>query len=415
MEAQQRQNLLILFAVGLLFWSSLASLLPTLPPYIEDVGGTKQQIGIVMGSFAIGLLLFRPVLGHLADQRSRKLVVMIGTSVAAIAPLGYLVVDSIGLLMLLRAFHGISIGAFTTGYIALVTDLSPVRQRGELIGYMSLVTPLGMALGPALGGFLQTEAGYTVLFSFSGGLGLLATIGASQVREPRRERQSNQGKAQPTLKAIWQLLISPRLRIPALVLLLVGLAIGSLTTFIALFIRETGVNLNPGWFFTAMAITSFNMRLIAGRASDRYGRGLFITGGLVCYGLSMFLISQAKSPQVFLLAGLIEGAGAGTLLPMMIALVSDRSLPTERGQVFSVCISGFDLGIAIAGPVFGFFADQLGYEGIFSLAAGLTVVALIIFLTQSSQDLSRSLRFATGRERDVYEISEKAPVPENLG
>ncbi|MBD0363110.1 MAG: MFS transporter, partial [Coleofasciculus sp. C3-bin4] len=54
LEPQQRKNLLVLFAAGLLFWASLGSLLPTLPLYVEDVGGTTQQIGLVMGSFAIG-------------------------------------------------------------------------------------------------------------------------------------------------------------------------------------------------------------------------------------------------------------------------------------------------------------------------------------------------------------------------
>ena len=403
--AQQRQNLLILFTTGLLFWSSLASMLPTLPPYIEDVGGTKQQVGIVIGCFAIGLLLLRPTLGQMADEHSRKLVVIIGTSVAAIAPLGYLVSSAIPWLMIVRAFHGITIAAFTTAFTALVTDLAPVNQRGELIGYMSLVTPIGMAVGPALGGFIQTGSGYVPLFLFASGLGLLATLGASQVSEPDRVKLSRPTTKQSRLKLIWQLLLSPGLRIPAVVFLLVGLAFGSLTTFIALFIRDTGVNLNPGWFFTAAAIASFIMRLLVGRASDRYGRGLFVTGSLFFYGLSMITISLAQSPQGFLLAGFFEGAGAGTLIPVMIALISDRSDPNHRGQVFAVCISGFDLGIAIAGPVFGFFAEQLGYQRIFALIAALIFLALIIFVTQSSKDLSHSLKFAIGRSPDLYAIN----------
>jgi MFS family permease len=43
-----------------------------------------------MGSFAIGLILSRSWLGNLVDRRSRKLVVLFGTIVAATAPLGYL-------------------------------------------------------------------------------------------------------------------------------------------------------------------------------------------------------------------------------------------------------------------------------------------------------------------------------------
>ena len=98
-EPQQRNNLLVLFAAGLLFWASLAALLPTLPLYVQDVGGTIQQVGLIMGAFAIGLIFSRPILGKLADQHSRKLVVLIGLAVVAIAPLGYLFVASVPLLL----------------------------------------------------------------------------------------------------------------------------------------------------------------------------------------------------------------------------------------------------------------------------------------------------------------------------
>ena len=420
LEPQQRKNLLVLFAAGLLFWASLGSLLPTLPLYVEDVGGTMQQIGLVMGSFAIGLLLCRPKLGKLADQRSRKLVVLIGMAVVAVAPLGYLFVKSIPLLLLIRAFHGISIAAYTTGNSALIVDLSPVEKRGELIGYMSLTNPIGIAIGPAIGGFLQEQAGYTPLFLFSFGVGLLGFFLACQVKEPPithepveapvmgaqgSESQTDNVSVKPESDKFWQMLGSPRLRIPALVLLLTGLVFGAVATFVALYIREAKVDFNPGWFYTAAAMSSFSIRLITGRASDRYGRGVFLTASLVCYALGMLFLSQAQSAVYFLLAGLLEGAGGGTLIPMMIALISDRSHPHERGRVFSLCMGGFDVGIAIAGPVLGTFAQQLGYQGIFSLTTGLAVLALIVFITQNSKDLPHSLRFATGRGRDVYALN----------
>ncbi len=414
LEKQERQNLLVLFVVGLLFWSSVASLLPTLPSYVEDVGGTKQQVGIVMGAFAIGLLLFRPMLGQMADKRSRKLVLLLGTAVAGIAPLGYLFVQSIPLLMAVRAFHGISIAAFGTGYSALVVDLSPIRQRGELIGYMSLVVPIGVATGPAIGGLLQNAAGYKPLFVMATGLGILSLIGACQIKEYKRgeiEIQSNQTEglsgnshSEPLVKQIGRIFGSLPLGIPSLVLLLIGFAFGALTTFVPLFIRETRVDLNAGWFYTAAAIASFSMRLFIGRASDRYGRGLFIIGSLGSYVLAMLMLSQARSASAFLLAAILEGAGAGTLIPMMIALLSDRSSPQERGRVFALCISGFDLGVAIAAPLFGSVAEQVGYRGIFLISSGLAMLALIVFLTLSSKNLSSSVRFALGRERDAFAV-----------
>jgi MFS family permease len=419
LEPQQRHNLLILFVAALLFWVSLACLLPTLPLYVEDLGGTTQQIGLVVAAFAVGLLLCRPTLGKLSDRRSRKLVVLIGFTVVTIAPLGYLFAKSIPLLLLIRVFHGISIAAYTTGNSALIVDLSPVDKRGEVIGYMSLSTPIGMAIGPAIGGFLQAEVGYTSLFLFSFVAGLLGLLFAFRVQEPRltsvgipvvdtqRSKTQTTGvSVEPDNEKFWELLGSPRLKIPTLVMLLAGLIFGSLATFVALYIREAKVDLNVGWFYTAAAMTSFCSRFFTGRASDRYGRGLFITVSLVFYCLSMLLLAQAQSPVAFLLAGLLEGAAAGTLIPTMIALISDRSYAHERGRVFALCLGGFDVGIAIAGPFFGTFAQQLGgYQGIFSLTLGIALLALIIFITQNSKDFGYSLRFATGREPDIYALS----------
>jgi MFS family permease len=396
---QLRRNLTILFIAGLLFWSSLTALLPTLPLYVEELGASEQQIGFVMGCFAIGLLLFRSVLGRLADEHSRKIVLLIGMSVVASAPLGYLVVKSIPLLMVIRAFHGISIAAFTTGYAALVADIAPSHKRGEVIGYMSLVNPIGLAIGPALGGFLQAGAGYIPLFLLSSGLGILGLIFTSQVVNPQIIADS---RTNPKENVFWKLLFSPRVRVPALVLLMVGLAFGTLSTFVPLFIRSAGVDLNAGLFYTAAAIASFGVRLVAGRASDRYGRGLFITISLILYTVAMLLLWVANSPSGFLAAAIVEGMGAGTLIPMIAAMMADRALPTERGKIFGVCMVGFDVGIAIAGPVLGSVAQQVGYRHIFGFASGLTFLSIIIFLTQCSKDLPHSLRFALGKGRDVY-------------
>ena len=154
LESSTKAKLIYLFLAGLFFWICITLLLPTLPIYIEYVGGTTKQVGIVMGCFAIGLLASRTWLGKVADRRSRKMVILIGSLVAALAPILYMSADSVFSLGAIRAFHGISIAAFTIGYSALVVDLAPVEHRGTLIGHMNLAVPIGMSVGPALGGFL---------------------------------------------------------------------------------------------------------------------------------------------------------------------------------------------------------------------------------------------------------------------
>ncbi len=401
-DSQLRRNLLFLFAAGLLFWSSMASLLPTLPLYVEDIGASKQQIGIVMGSFAIGLLVCRPYLGRMADERGRKIVLIIGVLAAALAPLGYAVVKSIPLLMALRAFHGISIAAFTTAYSALVTDIAPPDKRGEIIGNMSLVNPVGMAIGPALGGYLQASVGYIPLFLLSTGLAVSSLLCTLQIISPTLDthpRGENNGSN------FWQILLSPRVRIITIVMLLVGLAFGTLSTYVPLFIKSIKIDFNAGLFYSAAAITSFSIRLLIGKLSDRIGRGLFITIGIACYSISMFLLWQANSPLSFIIAALVEGIGGGTMIPMVVATVADRSQPHERGKIFAICVGGFDVGIAVAGPVLGSVSEQVGYRNMFAFAGVLTFLAIIIFLTQSSKDVRSSLRFALGRGKDAYALN----------
>ena len=402
LDSNLRRNLLVLFAAGLSFWASLASLLPTLPLYIEDIGATKQQIGLIMGSFAIGLLLFRPLLGQLADKRGRKIVLMIGLLSAAIAPIGYNFVQSIPILFVIRAFHGISIAAFSTAFLALVADIAPVENRGELIGYMSLTNPIGMAIGPALGGYLMETYSYTALFTLSTALACFGLLFSLPIINPIVEAQE---QAINSDSSFWLKLLAPRIRIPAILLFIIGLTLGNLHTFVTLFIKSAEVDLTPGFFYTVVAMASFCSRLFSGKASDRFGRGLFITSSLICYTLAMLILWNANSSVEFLLAATVQGIGGGTIIPMISAMITDRSYSYERGRTFGLCMIGFDIGVALAGPIFGGIAQQIGYRNIFGFNSGITLIAIIIFITLSSKDLPASLRFAFGRGVDIYSLN----------
>jgi MFS family permease len=398
-----KRNLRILLASSLLFWAGIGSLLPTLSLYVQDIGGNNQEIGFVTGAFAIGLLGSRTWLGRLADQRSRKLVLIIGFVVATIAPISYLLFQSIPWLIVIRIFHGICIAAFATAYIALVVDLSPQKNRGELIGYMTLGNPIGTAIGPALGGFIQEGWGNTALFLMATGFSGLGLLCATQVQTPVLPMEPNPAAYETS----WQLLTGPRLRVPTLVFLLVGLAFGTLVTFVPLLIKSTSMDVNPGFFYTATALGGFGVRLVVGKASDRFGRGLPITLSLVLYTLSMCLVWSAHDTFSFLLAGLIEGSAAGILIPTVSALIADRARPQERGRLFGLCLIGFDLGIAISGPLLGSVGGALGlgYRNMFAVAAGLAFLSLLTFTTQSGRTLSDSLQFAFGRGKDAYAIA----------
>ena len=48
----------------------------------------------------------RPIAGDLADRIGRRPLVLLGTAIFALAPLGYALVETIPGLLVLRLFHG---------------------------------------------------------------------------------------------------------------------------------------------------------------------------------------------------------------------------------------------------------------------------------------------------------------------
>jgi len=84
----------------------------------------SSKLVLVMGCLR---LLFRSVVRAPADQHN-KIVLLIGMGVVASAPLGYLMVQSIRLLMVIQAFHGISIFAATPDIVPWWRTLHPLES-----------------------------------------------------------------------------------------------------------------------------------------------------------------------------------------------------------------------------------------------------------------------------------------------
>jgi len=464
-------------------------MLPNLALYIKSFGATNQEVGWVMAAFAAGLLGFRPKMSRLTDTQGRKPSLLIGVVVIALAPILYLDVmllpqttvtipilgwqckSAVLALAIVRAFHGLSVAAFATAYTAAVADMAPPKHRGELISFMSLAGPMGMAMGPALGGYLKSS--FALAFLSMTVMGTVGTILVLMSKEPPQAsiQLSASGKQQhaddievaprtrlnqlsaralsltakaDTAKAdftevmgaesiatesvatgsvatesiattkpttqkqpfFWSLIFAAPIRIPALMLFMVGIAFGATITFVPLYVEQMAWDINVGLIFTASAIASFSIRTFSGTASDQLGRGRFISLGLIFYTLSMVTLYFAQSPTMLLLAGALQGAGSGTTIPIIAALMTDRSQPNERGLTFGLCLTGFDLGIALAGPIMGQIADISGsYTFVFALAGLMTFLGLLTFITTSSKDLNHSVRFALHGGRDVYAVN----------
>lgn len=119
----------------------------------------------------------RLLLGVLADRLGAKRVLIAGLLVQAFAAGAYALVSRQGEFYLVAVVFGLAYGGVMPLYAVLARAYFAPRIMGTVLGAMTMASSLGMALGPAVGGWIfDTFQGYAWLYigSFAVGLGAAA-------------------------------------------------------------------------------------------------------------------------------------------------------------------------------------------------------------------------------------------------
>lgn len=140
-----------------------------------------------------GRLLF----GALADRYGAKPILVGGLLVQALAAASYLAVDQLDGFYAVALVFGMAYGGTMPLYASLARDAFDPRILGGALGAANLLSSLGMALGPVVGGWLYDRYGsYTWLYLGSMLVGLAAA--AIALAFPRAPRES--GGLRPALQ-----------------------------------------------------------------------------------------------------------------------------------------------------------------------------------------------------------------------
>jgi DHA1 family tetracycline resistance protein-like MFS transporter len=134
---------------------------PRSPYYILPAGYTVQQGYILLGWLVAIYPLFQflaaPILGQLSDKYGRRKVLGVslgGTSIAYILFAIGIITKNIPLLFLARAFDGVTGGNIPVAQ-AVVTDITPPKERAKNFGLIGAAFGLGFIIGPYIGGKLS--------------------------------------------------------------------------------------------------------------------------------------------------------------------------------------------------------------------------------------------------------------------
>ena len=357
------RDFLLTCASSFLFYGSFYFLLSTLPLYVEDVGGNKSDIGLVMGAFTITAMLLRPLVGRVSDQRGRRPLMLLGALVFIASSAAYNTVHSVPALIGLRLLHGVGMASYNTAAVALVADIAPDTRRGEAMGFFGTFANLAMASLPAVGIAIKDMSSFHVLFWVSAATGVSALLMTLPIAEPARHMPA--AEQPPSSRGP---LLELSVAGPAVAMFCACLAYGTVVTFVAPHAEERRLG-NPGLFFTAMAVALVAVRWGSGRLSDTLGRWTVILPGMLALGAALVLLAQSYSQPSFLAAGVVYGLGFGAAQPALLALAVDLSPPERRGAAMGTFFMAFELGIGLGAVLMGLVAQATSYRDMYLIAA----------------------------------------------
>ena len=140
----------------------------------------------------------------------------------------------------------------------------------------------------------------------------------------------------------------------------VVMGLGFIIPLFPIYVSQKGAtNFQLGLIVSGFTISQFLVQPFFGGLSDRFGRKLFMVGGLACYGFVASLYVLATSLSHVFLIRLLHGVGAGMIWPALSAFIVDQSPAERRGETMGF-LSGMEMVGFAAGPLLGGALYSLG-------------------------------------------------------
>ncbi|GMK48369.1 MFS transporter [Paenibacillus glycanilyticus] len=392
------KNFILLALSNLFLFFGLEMLLPTLPLFADEKGGSGSQIGMMLGIFTFSAVVSRLLIGIELKHFGKRKLLLIGVTICLIGMACYYAANSISALLALRVVHGFGFGIATALYGTLVSDAIPAERRGEGMGYFAMGNAVSFSIGPMLGLWLLDQYDYAGLFG-AGVVFLAITLvltllvrqkGAQSVEIAAAEAAAAaELHAAGTKPSPWAEIIEPKVLVPSMLGSLVGFAFGGMLSFVTLFTKDIGIT-QTGYFFLVVAISEVLIRFISGPLFDRKGPFWVLFPTAILCMIGCVLLYYTDSMAMLLLAGVFYGAGFGAMFPALQAWVINLVQPERRGVATATYYNFFDIGIGLGSILLGVVVTATSYTTMFLLSGILYVIYLAVYFIYLSRQRARA-------------------------
>lgn len=150
-----------------------------------------------------------------------------------------------------------------------------------------------------------------------------------------------------------------------------------------------------GWMVTVFAITYAIAAPLFGWASDKSGRGIFITFGLLLFSFSNTLTAFSPSFTWLIMSRILAGLSVAAITPLIYAIIGDIAPSKRRGTWLSIVVSGHLTALWAGAPIGTLLEHILGWRSVFVVMAVVGIImAVVNFKTWKYvplSDLTRNL------------------------
>ena len=382
------------------FFTYVGVLVPIIPTFVEDeMRGGELGVGLSIASFAGAAIVVRPLIGRLIELRGRRAVMIGGSLLAAVVGVLYGFVDSLPMLLVLRAMSGVGEAALFVGAATLIADLSPDDRRAEAASYFSLAVYAGIGVGPVLGETIMAHNGLRPTFALAAAFAALAAAASIAVPAwvnpvPATSQPvvvpasgTSPGRA-PNTRLLIDLDQSRRhpfvhrdARGPGSILAIGMAAFAVFAAFLPDYSRSLGLS-GSGGLFAVYSAVCLVLRLIGARIPERLGPRTSVTVAFSALGTGLALLAVVPHSWALWAAAALVGVGMAFMYPSLMALTVTNAPEAERPRAISSFTMFFEIGTAAGGLGLGAIADAFGKRSGFGVAVTLCAFGVWVLRTR---------------------------------
>ncbi|MCO8090927.1 MFS transporter [Acinetobacter pseudolwoffii] len=344
---------------------------------VAELGATTAQAGLVSGLFIVGTLFGRLIIGKLLNRLGLKITLVAGLTGFLLFSGLYLIPAKLEILLGIRLMHGFMMGVASTVLGTVIAQTIPATRRGEGIGYFSMSSTLGTAIGPFLGIWLMSNFNYQVIFVFTSVVALSCLICSLFIQPPQIKITNPVNHIENQSSSRLAQYIEPKALPISMIVLIVATCYSGVLSFIHFYAKEINLVETASFFFLMYAIAILLSRPFTGPLMDRRGENIIIYPAIVIMALGILLLSQAHNATMLLASAALLGFGFGNLQSVCQTIAVKSTSLQRMGLATSTFFIALDAGLGF-GPYFlGMLLDQIGYRQLYLYSAVLTISCLI--------------------------------------